>query len=119
MLPTRFSKTNGNFAKHTRYWGTHITRSGFDEQKLEPHGVCFPEHGLDVAAQERDEGGRAEAGRHEVEERGLRVLVEVHDADGGEEAGDVGQVARPEVEVGAALQAVVVAQQEGHEDACD
>ena len=51
-------------------------------------GVFFsvPEHGLDVAAQECDEGGRAEAGRHEVEERRLRVLVKVHDADGGEEA---------------------------------
>ena len=47
---------------------------------------AVPEHGLDVASQERDEGGRAEAGRHEVEERRLRVLVEVHDSDGGEEA---------------------------------
>ena len=53
----------------------------------EASGVfSVPEHGLDVAAQECDEGGRAEAGRHEVEERRLRVLVKVHDADGGEEA---------------------------------
>ena len=50
--------------------------------------VVVPEHGLDVSAQEGDEGGRAEAGRHEVEERRLRVLVEVHDADGGEKACD-------------------------------
>ena len=48
--------------------------------------IGVTEHGLEVAAQEGDEGGHAQTGRHEVEEGRLRVLVKVHDADGGEEA---------------------------------
>ena len=63
------------------------------------------EHGLDVAADERGQQRGAQAGRHQVQQRRLRVLVHVHDEDGGHEAGEVGQERQVEVHLRAALQA--------------
>lgn len=81
--------------------------------------IGIAEHGLDVSSQQRDECGRSQAGGDQVQQCRLGVLVEMHDPDRGQEAGDVGQESGPEIEVARAVQTLVVPQEEGDKDTGD
>lgn len=70
-----------------------------------------------VPAEERQGQWGGEAGGHEVQQRGLRVLEHVHHQDGRQQAQDVRAERSPEVKLRVPFEALIEAQQESYEDA--
>ena len=70
--------------------------------------VRITEHGLQVTPDCRHKDGRTQAGRDQVQEGRLCVLVEVHDKDSHYQPRDVSNERRPKVKVGVPLERVVI-----------
>lgn len=77
------------------------------------------EHGIDVSPDQGQQQRRGQAGGHQVQECGLRVLEHVHHEDGGEQAKQVRGERGVEVDVGVSLEALVVAEEQRDEDPGD
>merc|ERR1719516_295194 len=79
--------------------------------------ILILEHGLDVPPHQGQEEGDPETGRYKVEQSRLSVFVDVHHKDGEEETGQISNECGREIEVGVALQTVVVSEKQSNENA--
>lgn len=77
------------------------------------------EHWIDVSPDQGQQQRRRQAGGHQVQERGLRMLKHVHHKDCGKQTKQVGGEGGVEVDVWVSLQALVIAEEQRDEDARD
>jgi len=81
--------------------------------------VLVGEHGLDVAPDQGEEQGHAQAGGDQVEQGGLGVFVNMHHGDCSQEASQVREESSVKVEVAVPLEADIVSEEKGNEDPGD